>query len=265
MAVTGTFGASGTLSVGLDATAGTLELYPGTTNKGTTTLTMSDNTGDTITNIAVAAQAGVRVYTLPDAGASANVVLMTSSQAVAGTLTRADLTEEALAVYGVPLALVRQEDGIPLAVAETGGTFNLIVSSDIWYLMGEISQGETETSESCFQFILPPEYVAAGDVKVRIKNRCVLGSGTNNGSTLDVEVFEQTGNGAIGSDLVSTGAQTYAATSAWQTTDFVVDGTGLVAGDILNVVVTASVVESGSSNPIHVELDGLAMLLDIKG
>ena len=265
VAVTGTFGASGTLSVGLDATAGTLELYPATTNSGTTTLTMADNTGDTITNITVAAQAGARTYTLPDAGASANFVFMTASQAVAGTLTRTDLTEEALAVYGVPLALVRQEDGIPLAVAETADTFNLIVSGNIWYLKGEISQGETETSESCFQFVLPPEYVAAGDVKVRIKNRCVLGSGTNNGSTLDVEVFEQTGNGAIGSDLVSTSAQTYAATSAWQTTDFVVDGSGLVAGDILNVVVTAVVIESGASNPIHVELDGLAMLLDIKG
>jgi len=76
--VTGTLGVSGTLSAGLDATAGTIELYPGTTNTGTTTITMSDNTGDTITNINVALQAAARTYTIPDAGADA-AFLMTDS------------------------------------------------------------------------------------------------------------------------------------------------------------------------------------------
>jgi len=65
----------GTLSVGLDATAGTLELYPGTTNKGTTTITMTDNSGDTITNVNFGAQAGARTYTVPDAGADATFLL----------------------------------------------------------------------------------------------------------------------------------------------------------------------------------------------
>jgi hypothetical protein len=77
-AITGTLGCSGTLSVGLDATAGTLELYPTTTNQGTTTITMTDNTGDTVTNVNFAAQAGARTYTVPDAGASA-AFLMTDT------------------------------------------------------------------------------------------------------------------------------------------------------------------------------------------
>jgi len=66
------------LSVGVDAAAGTIELYPGTTNTGTTTLTMTDNAGDTVTNVNVAAQSGARTYTIPDAGASADF-LMTDS------------------------------------------------------------------------------------------------------------------------------------------------------------------------------------------
>ena len=78
IAVTGTLGVSGTLSAGLDATAGMFELYPGTTNTGTTTVTMADNSGDTVTNINVALQAGARTYTIPDAGASA-AFLMTDS------------------------------------------------------------------------------------------------------------------------------------------------------------------------------------------
>ena len=256
---------TGGVTAGADATAGTYTLYPATTSKGTTTLTMTDNSGDTLTNINVAAQAGVRTLTIPDPGASGNFVMMTSSQAVAGTLTRADLTEEALAVYGIPLDCIRQEDGISLVATETAGTFNIVVGSDVWSLHSVTPVGATELSEGCFQFVLPPEYVDAGDVKVRIKNRCVLGAGTDNSSTLDVEVFEATGNGAVGSDLVSTIAQNYAGSSAWQTSDFELDASGLVSGDILNIVISSNMIESGAGNPIHAELDGIAMLIDIKG
>jgi len=69
---------SGGLSVGADGAAGTLTVYPGTSSKGTTTLTMSDNSGNTVTNINVAAQASARTYTVPDAGADA-AFLMTDS------------------------------------------------------------------------------------------------------------------------------------------------------------------------------------------
>ena len=68
----------GTLSAGADAVAGTIELYPSTTSKGTTTLTMTDNAGDTVTNVNVAAQAAARTYTIPDAGDNATF-LMTDS------------------------------------------------------------------------------------------------------------------------------------------------------------------------------------------
>ena len=63
-------GTSG-LQAGQSGTAGTITLYPATASKGDTTLTMSNNSGNTTTNVNVAAQAGARTYTVPDAGASA--------------------------------------------------------------------------------------------------------------------------------------------------------------------------------------------------
>ena len=57
----------------------------------------------------------------------------------------------------------------------------------------------------------------------------------NNGSTIDVEVYEQTGNGAVGADLCTTAAESWAADDTWYTKDFVVTAAGLVAGDILKV------------------------------
>ncbi len=68
---------SGILSVGADTVAGTITLYSATTVSGTTTITMNDNSGDTVTNLDVAVQGGARTYTIPDTGESASSFLMT--------------------------------------------------------------------------------------------------------------------------------------------------------------------------------------------
>ena len=178
------------------------------------------------------------------------------------SLTRASIKEDALAVYGLPVTALKQVSGIPLAATETGGTFNLSLSGNIWLIKGEVANNETEVSEGAFQFVLPKEYVSGGDVKIRVKHRA-YGAGTLGTSTIDVEVFEQDGNGGIGSDLCTTAHQSIV-DDTWTTSDFVVTATNLVAGDILNVVLTTSVVESATAN-INAEIDGLAVLLDVKG
>lgn len=253
---------SGSLSVGKDAAAGTVTLYPGTTAKGITTVTMSDNSGATTTNINIAEQAGARTITIPDAGASANVVLMASAQAVAGTLTRADLTEEALAVYGISINQVMAADGAPLAVAETAGDFFLNLGTNFMELRGEEAISETESSVGYIQFVLPPEYVNGGDVRLRL--RCQIdGAGTNNGSTIDIEAYEMA-DGAVGSDLCDTTAQTFAAKTTYYDKDFVITATTLASGDTLVIKVTSSVIESAGS-ALAFYSDPPKLLLDIKG
>jgi hypothetical protein len=195
--------------------------------------------------------------------AETNIVLTGAVDISSGTVDRAALTEDALAVYGIPISLFRQEDGIPLAATETADTFCLNYAANVWLIYGEESLSETETSEGSFQFVLPPEYVSGGDVKVRIKHT-VTGTGTLGATaTIDVEAFEQDGNGAIGSDLVTTTAAT-TTDASWTTTDFVVTPTNLVAGDILNIVVTSAIQETAGT-AIRINLDGIAVLLDIKG
>lgn len=75
------------LNTGASGTAGTLSVFPTTASKGVTTLTASDNSGNTTTNINTAAQAGARTYTIPDAGASASFVMTQGTQTVSGTKT----------------------------------------------------------------------------------------------------------------------------------------------------------------------------------
>lgn len=68
---------SGTsLSAGSSGVAGTITVFPTTASSGKTTITATDNTGDTTTAIVTAAQAGARTYTIPDAGVSTSFVFM---------------------------------------------------------------------------------------------------------------------------------------------------------------------------------------------
>lgn len=188
---------------------------------------------------------------------------------ISGTagITRTQLGEEALAVYGIPAHDLKSNAGAALLAAETAGTFNISVAANVVSVQGEITDNETEVSVGVFQFVLPPEYVAAGDVKVRLKTALIkTGAAVDNASTIDVEVYEQTGNGAVGADLCETAAQSWAAVDTWYTKDFVVTAAGLVAGDILNVKITTNVVDSEvGAGTLRANLDGIAVLLDVKG
>jgi len=182
--------------------------------------------------------------------------------AITGVIGRSTLTEDALAVYGLDTTKWMQADLAHMGISETAGDHYLVLGTNIITLISEVANNETEVGISYYMFVLPPEYVAAGDVKIRVKHT-VAGAGTSNASTVDFSVYEQDGNGAIGSDLVTTAA-TEQTEDAWVTTDFVVTATDLVAGDILIIKFTSTTIEN-ASNDIQASFDGFAVLLDIKG
>ncbi len=181
---------------------------------------------------------------------------------VDGGLGRANLIEDELAAYGIPVNQIMAADGAPLAVAETAGDHFLNLGTNLIMLRGEEANNETEASVSYVQFVLPPEYVAAGDVKVRL--RCKIdGAGTNNGSTIDISAYEQA-DGAVGGDLCTTAAETFAAKTTWYSKDFTITATGLVAGDILVIKITSSVTENAAA-ALAFYADPPKILLDVKG
>lgn len=184
-----------------------------------------------------------------------------------GTVARAELVEDVLQAYGIPIARLMQTTGIGLAAGETAGNFDVTVGTNTILANGEVTDNETEVSVTYFQFVLPPEYVSAGDVKIRLPVALIkTGAPTNNGSTIDVEVFEQSDAGAVGSDICATAAQTFAALDTWYNKDFTVTATGLAAGDVLNVKVSASVIDSeAGAGTIVLNMAPPKVLLDVKG
>jgi len=250
------------VDAGVSGTAGTVDIFPSTAASGKVAITAADSAGDFTTTIVNASQAAARTYTIPDAGAAANFCLLTSAQSVAGQIGRTDLTEDVLQVYGIPVNQIMAADGAALAVSETAGDFFLSLGTNTIDLRGEESISETESSVGYIQFVLPPEYVAAGDVKIRF--RCKIdGAGTDNSSTFDVEAYEQA-DGAVGADICATAAESFAAKSTYYNKDFTITATGLVAGDILNIKFTAAVIESAGS-ALAFYSDPPKMLLDVKG
>lgn len=184
----------------------------------------------------------------------------------AGSISRASLTEDALALHGVTVFDLRQTTGIPLVASETAGNFNVSVAANVVLAQGEITDNETEVSVTQFQYILPPGYQAAGDVTIRIT--CVLvatGTPTDNGSTVDISAYYQFGE-SVGSDLVTTAAQTFAALDQSYTKVFELDEATLAAGATLNVVVTSSVVDSeAGAGTIRFNMEAPKIGVDIKG
>lgn len=241
-----------------------LWIYPVTAAKGTLRLTATANSADKYVSITNAAHGQDTVYTIPDIGqATGNVVLLKAAQTTAGELKRADFTEDALAICkGIPVNSIMAADGAPLAITETAGDHYLYLNANVIQLRGEEAISETETSISYFQVVLPENYVSAGDVTVRIPCQ-IDGAGTNNGSTVDLEVYEQA-SGAVGADICATAAQTFAAKTTWYNKDFSVTAAGLVAGDILNCKLTTSVIENGGS-ALAFYADPPKILLDVKG
>lgn len=90
------------LSAGASGTAGTVNVYPTTAAKGKLTLTASDATGNTTSNVNIAAQAGARTYTIPDAGASASFLMTAgTTQTIAASSTLLVTDADKLKVGGV--------------------------------------------------------------------------------------------------------------------------------------------------------------------
>jgi hypothetical protein len=178
-----------------------------------------------------------------------------------GAIPRADLTEDALAVYSIfPHEWRDSSSYASLATTETAGTFNVGDVGDAFGLIGEVTNNETETSTAIVLFTLPPEYVAAGDVSVSIRD---VTSDAVSASTIDVELFEVDTAGDIDSDICATAAQ--AITSTAGTDTFTITATDLVAGDTLLIRLTTAIVDPAGGTTATALIPWVKVLCDIKG
>lgn len=111
---------------------------------------------------------------------------------------------------------------------------------------------------------LPWEYIAGETIVLRFKAGMITTvAGTS--ATLDCEAFklQSDPDDSIGSDLVTTAAQTMNSTT-FADIDFVVSPSGLSPGDILDVRITAAVNDGASATAVIAGITSAKLLADVR-
>ncbi len=196
---------------------------------------------------------------------SAGVEMVGTVTLPAGSVSRASLATETKFIDLEER--LKGADGADLSLSETAGDFFRGLGTNQWYIDGEATINETEASVGWFSFVLPDNYVSGGAISLVASALVVLAGDAANDptSTIDMEARLVTkATGAVGSDLVSTAAQTLATAGADYS--FTVTPTGLVAGDKLVCKLTTSVVETaGGTGAANSRITRLGANIEVKG
>lgn len=184
------------------------------------------------------------------------------------TLERSQLEQEDAVPYPIPLEAYRVWDArasLPVSTA---------ANDDLAFITGtpgtnavRIQSGDgkatTVTRKIGCQFVLPAEYVAGGAITLRVLAGMVttISDGT---ATVDAQIYKVGTDGSVGSDLVTTSAQSINSLTA-ANKDFTVTPTGLVAGDVLDIVLTVAITDAATGTAVIGQINRASVLLSIKG
>jgi hypothetical protein len=228
-----------TLSAGLaTGTAGTVAVYPGTTTTGDTTLTATANSGNTVTNINTAAQAGARTYTVPDQGGNANFLLTGSAQS----------TTDGMVLTPVSMTSMRTAAGLMMTASASGTNFGLTYTPGTTaILIGTATSSSTTGDVAAFDFVLPPNYIAGTNVTLNIACYYTNTSSTASVHTMTGAAYLNTTAGLQGASLIGSGAVTCPITTA-SVQPVTITGTTLVPGSLLTFTLTAAVTNGGGAS-----------------
>lgn len=145
-------------------------------------------------------------------------------------------TAAATTTYPIPLTDARIHDAMDDFLPDTAAQDDMAIitgtpGTDAPTLQGVDFGGTTSDERASFEVILPTDYVAGQSVTVQVR-AAMLTTVADTSCTVDVEAFETDGNGAVGSDLCATAAQSMNSLTP-ANLNFTITPTGLAAGDHL--------------------------------
>jgi len=239
-----------------------LKIYPTTGSKGALYIQSNDNTNDVNVSVGNAAHTNARAYTFGEAAGDKYVAYTDNAN---GAPARADMEQEANAIYRVPLMTCRNANGTVMDATGGAGLFSIAnggYGAGTLVLNSEGANGNTKTDTLCFEFALPPEYDDGETVTIKVHAK-YSGAGTVGTKTLDLEAYELDAEGATAGDICGTAIQTL--TTSFASYSFTITPAGLAAGDKILVFVQAVIQESISGGALTVTIGDIRATLDIKG
>ena len=181
---------------------------------------------------------------------------------------RTDLVQEDLVHYTIPLTGLRVHDAMITNLPGTAAADDMALitgmpGTAVPTLQGVDFGGTTSDEKGAFEFILPPEYVDGETITLRVR-AALLTTVSDGTATVDAEVWKSDGDGAAGSDICATAAQSINSLTI-ANKDFTITPTGLVSGDRLLVRLAFGGSDTGDLGVMIPEISEVKMLLDIKG
>ena len=194
------------------------------------------------------------------------IQVMLNRTAITGTVGRSSITADTetmtlplnrVGVTGT-LAALGASAGTPAgAFGITPGTFG----SATPILIGEAASGNSKTDYGRFLFALPVQYVAAGNVTLRIYAK--ISGNVNTAQTVGAAAYKSDKAGGVGASLIATAAQTV--TTAYVAYDFVITGTTLASGDLLDIQLTTIADDTGGTANKLISIASIQLLMTVKG
>ena len=173
--------------------------------------------------------------------------------------------ERSAVVHGVSMISGRTWNDLAVnlpaaAAADDMGLVTGTFLTDGPTLQGVDAGGTTETQKAAFLYELPNGYLPGQSITLRINaEMAVISDGT---ATIDAQVVRQV---APTVDICATAATTINSATAADV-DFTITPTNVVVGEILYIVLTMAVTDSGNAAPlINGVLNSISLLLDVKG
>jgi hypothetical protein len=194
----------------------------------------------------------------------ANILL----QGTLPDVARSSLAQESLVVWNIPLTAWRVWDNLiaslpAAAAADDLGLIQGTFASASPSIQGVDFGGTTTTAYARTLYPLPVEYDSGQDLRLRV--HCgALTTVSDTNLDIDVEVFKSNKAAGIGSDLCLTALMTCNSLTL-SGKQFVIDPSGLVTGDTLDMRITMTATDSGNAGVMIPFIGETAMLMDVRG
>ncbi len=179
------------------------------------------------------------------------------------------LAQRVLAAYPQKLTDCRIHDAFQTLLPGTpssndlgliGGTFG---TNHPELKTGNMAAGGNVTWYARLQIPLPPNYEDGQTVNIVVKGG-MEGSVADVVSLVDIEAYQQDGNGGISSDLCATSAQSINSTTAAEKS-FTITPTNLVAGDVLDTRLSVIVNDAATAASVVAAVGSLTLKCDTRG
>lgn len=143
----------------------------------------------------------------------------------------------------------KNADGSTIAAAASSGKFGIsLTPGTSGVLSSEAAQNNTKTDKAYFEYVLPRDYQPGQNLTVTVNGKYAVSGGTAGTKTVDCEVWKIGTDGAHGSDICSTAAQTLTTSAADYA--FTINGASLSPGDKIGIQLTAVIQETANGGTV---------------